>query len=173
MTTAELQRAAREEAFSMPIDQIDVSKPRLFQQDTIGHYFARLRRDDPVHFTQNDFYGRFWSVTKYKDIMHVDTHHGVYSSDWTQGGIALFNAPNPEQRLQMFIAMDPPKHDEQRRAVSPIVAPLNLASMEATIRSRTAKVLDELPRNQEFNWVQRVSIELTTQMLATLFDFPF
>lgn len=173
MTTAELQRAAREEAFSMPIDRIDVSKPRLFQQDTIGHYFARLRRDDPVHFTQNDFYGRFWSVTKYKDIMHVDTSHSVYSSDWTQGGIALFNAPNPEQRLQMFIAMDPPKHDEQRRAVSPIVAPLNLASMEATIRSRTAKVLDELPRNQEFNWVQRVSIELTTQMLATLFDFPF
>jgi cytochrome P450 len=105
--------------------------------------------------------------------MHVDTHHAVYSSDWTQGGIALFNAPNLEQRLQMFIAMDPPKHDEQRRAVSPIVAPLNLASMEATIRSRTAKVLDELPRNQEFNWVQRVSIELTTQMLATLFDFPF
>jgi cytochrome P450 len=150
-----------------------VSKPRLFQEDTIGHYFARLRRDDPVHFTENDFYGRFWSVTKYKDIMTVDTNHGVYSSDWTQGGIALFNAPNVENRLQMFIAMDPPKHDEHRRAVSPIVAPANLASMESTIRERTAKVLDGLPRNEDFNWVQRVSIELTTQMLATLFDFPF
>ena len=170
---AELQALARQEAFSMPIEQIDVSKPRLFQEDTVGHYFARLRRDDPVHFTENNFYGRFWSVTKYKDIMQVDTSHGVYSSDWTQGGIALWNAPSMEQRLQMFIAMDPPKHDEQRKAVSPIVAPHNLASMEDTIRSRTAKVLDELPRNQEFNWVQRVSIELTTQMLATLFDFPF
>jgi cytochrome P450 len=173
MSTAELQQMARDEAFSMPIDQIDVSKPRLFQEDTVGHYFARLRRDDPVHFTENDFYGRFWSVTKYKDIMTVDTSHGVYSSDWTQGGIALWNAPSMEQRLQMFIAMDPPKHDDQRKAVSPIVAPGNLASMEATIRERTAKVLDELPRNEEFNWVQRVSIELTTQMLATLFDFPF
>ncbi len=173
MSHAELQQLARDEAFSMPIEQIDVSKPRLFQEDTIGHYFARLRRDDPVHFFENDFYGRFWSVTKYKDIMAVDTNHGVYSSDWTQGGIALYNAPTMEQRLQMFIAMDPPKHDEQRKAVSPIVAPQNLASMEATIRSRTAKVLDELPRNEEFNWVQRVSIELTTQMLATLFDFPF
>jgi cytochrome P450 len=170
---AELQALAREEAFSMPIEEIDVSKPRLFQEDTIGHYFARLRRDDPVHFFENQFYGRFWSVTRYQDIMAVDTNHGVYSSDWAQGGIALFNAPNPEQRLQMFIAMDPPKHDEQRKAVSPIVAPANLASMEATIRARTAKVLDELPRNEEFNWVQRVSIELTTQMLATLFDFPF
>jgi len=173
MSHAELQQLARDEAFSMPIDQIDVSKPRLFQEDTIGHYFARLRRDDPVHFFENDFYGRFWSVTKYKDIMAVDTNHGVYSSDWTQGGIALYNAPTLEQRLQMFIAMDPPKHDEQRKAVSPIVAPHNLASMEGTIRARTAKVLDELPRNEEFNWVQRVSIELTTQMLATLFDFPF
>ena len=172
MSTAELQRLARDEAFSMPLDEIDVSKPRLFQEDTVGHYFARLRRDDPVHFTENQFYGRFWSVTKYKDIMAVDTHHGVYSSNWTQGGIALWNAPL-EQRLQMFIAMDPPKHDEQRKAVSPIVAPHNLASMESTIRTRTARVLDELPRNEEFNWVQRVSIELTTQMLATLFDFPF
>jgi cytochrome P450 len=173
MNTAALQEAARREAFSMPIEQIDVSKPRLFQEDTVGHYFARLRRDDPVHFTENAFYGRFWSVTKYQDIMAVDTNHGVYSSDWTQGGIALWNAPNMEQRLQMFIAMDPPKHDDQRRAVSPIVAPHNLASMESTIRARTAKVLDALPRNVEFNWVQRVSIELTTQMLATLFDFPF
>lgn len=170
---AELQALAREEAFAMPIEQIDVSKPRLFQEDTVGHYFARLRRDDPVHLSDNAFYGRFWSVTRYPDIMAVDTNHALYSSDWTHGGIALWNAPTLEQRLQMFIAMDPPKHDDQRKAVSPIVAPHNLASMQATIRQRTAKVLDALPRNQEFDWVQRVSIELTTQMLATLFDFPF
>jgi cytochrome P450 len=169
---AELQALAREEAFSMPIDEIDVSKPRLFQEDTVGHYFARLRRDDPVHFTENAFYGRFWSVTKYQDIMAVDTNHAVFSSDYTQGGIALWNAPNVEQRLHMFIAMDPPKHDEQRKAVSPIVAPHNLASLEPLIRQRTQKVLDELPRNEVFDWVPRVSIELTTLMLATLFDFP-
>jgi cytochrome P450 len=169
---AELQALAREEAFSMPIDQIDVSKPRLFQEDTISHYFERLRRDDPVHFYENDFYGRFWSVTRWQDIMHVDTNHAVYSSDYTQGGIALYNAPDVKQRLHMFIAMDPPKHDEQRKAVSPIVAPHNLASMEGLIRERTAKVLDELPRGEVFDWVPRVSIELTTLMLATLFDFP-
>jgi cytochrome P450 len=169
---AELQALARQEAFSMPIEQVDVSKPRLFQEDTISHYFERLRRDDPVHFFENAFYGRFWSVTKWQDIMHVDTNHGVYSSDFTQGGIALYNAPDVKQRLQMFISMDPPKHDEQRKAVSPIVAPQNLSSMEGLIRERTAKVLDGLPRNEVFDWVPRVSIELTTLMLATLFDFP-
>ncbi len=170
--TSEAAAQARAEAFALPLDQIDVTKPRLFQDDTIGYYFERLRRDDPVHFHHNQFYGGFWSVTKYKDIMAVDTSHGLYSSDWSNGGIGLFDAPM-DDRLQTFIAMDPPKHDEQRKSVSAIVAPANLASMQATIRERTIKVLDGLPRNETFNWVERVSIELTTQMLATLFDFPF
>ncbi len=170
--TSEAAARARAEAFALPLDQIDVTKPRLFQEDTIGHYFERLRRDDPVHFHRNQFYGGFWSVTNYKDIMAVDTSHGVYSSDWSNGGIGLFDAPM-DDRLQTFIAMDPPKHDAQRKSVSAIVAPANLASMQGTIRERTIKVLDGLPRNEAFNWVERVSIELTTQMLATLFDFPF
>ena len=162
----------RDEAFAMPLEDIDVSNPHWFQNDTVGHFFERLRRDDPVHFFESERYGRMWSVTKYKDIMQVDTSHAIYSSDWSHGGISMFDAP-VDQRLQMFIAMDQPKHDEQRKSVSPIVAPANLATMEATIRARTATVLDGLPRNETFNWVERVSIELTTQMLATLFDFPF
>jgi len=166
------QAEARAEAFLMPLDQIDVSKPRLFQEDTVLHYFERLRRDDPVHLHSNPFYGPFWSVTRYEDIMQVDVSHGTHSSDWTHGGIGIFDAPM-EERLQSFISMDPPKHDEQRKTVSPIVAPGNLAHMSALIRERTGEVLDGLPRNQTFNWVERVSIELTTRMLATLFDFPF
>ena len=78
---SELSRLARDEAFALPLDQIDVTKPRLFQDDTIGHYFERLRRDDPVHWQTNEFYGPFWSVTKYQDILHVDSSHGLYSSD--------------------------------------------------------------------------------------------
>jgi len=73
----------------------------------------------------------------------------------------------------MFIAMDPPKHDAQRKAVSPVVAPSNLAELEPLIRSRVGTILEGLPIGETFNWVDRVSIELTTQMLATLFNFPF
>ncbi|HEV2650480.1 MAG TPA: cytochrome P450, partial [Rhizomicrobium sp.] len=73
----------------------------------------------------------------------------------------------------MFIAMDPPKHGVQRKTVSPIVAPQNLTVMESLIRSRIQNTLDSLPIGEPFNWVDRVSIELTGQMLATLFDFPF
>jgi len=162
---------ARAEAFSMPLEQVDVSKPRLFADDSVRHHFARLRRDDPVHWTVNPVNGAFWSVTRYADIMAVDTDHRTYSSDWTHGGVGIFDPPT-DQRLPMFIAMDPPRHDEQRKVVSPIVAPANLARMEALIRERTCEVLDGLPRGETFDWVERVSIELTTRMLATLFDFP-
>ncbi|MEO8250616.1 MAG: cytochrome P450 [Burkholderiales bacterium] len=173
MTTPNaIQEAARAAAFSMPIDAIDPAKPDFFVEDTVGHYFARLRRDDPVHLSHSTLFGDYWSVTKYQDIMQVDTHPGIYSSDWTHGGISLMEFPPGEQQLQMFIAMDPPKHDEQRKAVGPIVAPANLNNMETLIRERTCKVLGDLPRNETFDWVDRVSIELTTLMLATLFDFP-
>ncbi len=156
----------------MPLAQIDLSDPELFRSDTVWPYLERLRREDPVHYRKDGLQGSFWSVTKYKDIMAVDTNHAVFSSESSLGGITLVDAP-PQMRQPMFIAMDPPRHDEQRKTVSPIVAPANLAKLEVLIRERACRILDSLPSNETFDWVDRVSIELTTQMLATLFDFPF
>jgi cytochrome P450 len=157
---------------SLPLDQIDVSQPQLYQDDTWRPYFARLRREDPVHLTENGMYGRYWSVTRYKDIMAVDANHKAFSSDAFQGGIVLRDLP-VDMRRPSFISMDPPKHDEQRKTVAPIVAPGNLTKLSATIRERAGRILDSLPRGEVFDWVDLVSVELTTQMLATLFDFPF
>jgi cytochrome P450 len=155
--------------WTLPLDQIDVADARIFQDDVWHDWFARLRRDDPVHFTRDSQFGPYWSVTKYKDIMKVETNPQVYSS---ASGITLLDQET-QYRLAMFIAMDPPKHDVQRLVVAPIVAPGNLAHMAGLIRERASKVLDNLPRNETFDWVEHVSIELTTQMLATLFDYPF
>ena len=161
-----------ENPWTMPLEAIDVSQPRLYQDDVWEDYFARLRRDDPVHWTEGGMYGSFWSVTKYKDIMAVDTNHHVFSSDAMMGGIAIRDVPM-DFRRPSFISMDPPKHDGQRKVVSPIVAPMNLAKMADTIRERACRILDSLPHGETFDWVDTVSVELTTQMLATLFDFPF
>jgi cytochrome P450 len=155
--------------WTTPLDQIDVADARLFQDDVWPDWFARLRRDDPVHYTTDSQFGPYWSVTRYKDIMKVETNPQVFSS---ASGITLLDQET-QYRLAMFIAMDPPKHDVQRLVVAPIVAPGNLASMAGTIRERVIRILDGLPRGETFDWVEHVSIELTTQMLATLFDYPF
>lgn len=167
MSTQTIQ-SAKSHADDIPLDQIDVSDPQLFQDGTIWPYFERLRREDPVHYCGKSAFGPYWSITKYKDIMQVDTNHAVFSSE---GGISILDRPE-EFRTPNFISMDPPKHDEQRKTVSPIVAPGNLAKLEHLIRTRVCAILDSLPVNETFDWVDRVSIELTTQMLATLFDFP-
>ena len=167
-------QTARERIQALPLDQLNPADIQYFVDDTVGHVFDRLRSEDPVHHSHSPIpeLGDYWSVTRYQDIMHVDTHPEIFSSDWSLGGITLFN-PAESDRLPMFIAMDPPKHDDQRKAVSSIVAPANLNNWQSLIRERTGQVLDSLPRNETFDWVDKVSIELTTCMLATLFDFPF
>jgi cytochrome P450 len=160
------------EAATLPLEQFNVADPRLYQEDSWRPYFARLRREAPVHYCRESAYGPYWSVTRFKDIMTVEVNHEVYSSAGEVGGIQVEDQPKELSRPS-FIRMDPPKHTHQRRVVAPIVATTNLVNMEGTIRERTARVLDELPRNETFDWVDRVSVELTTMMLATLFDFPF
>ena len=150
---------------------VDVSQPRLYREDSWGPHFARLRREDPVHYHPESPFGPYWSVTRYADIMKVELDPATYSSASELGGIQITDQPQGEE-LPNFIRMDPPRHTAQRRTVAPIVAPSNLANMEGLIRERTALVLDGLPRGEVFDWADRVSTELTAMMLATLFDFP-
>ena len=152
----------------------DLSHPALFVNDTMWTHFERLRKEDPVHYHENSMFGPFWSVTKYEDIMYVDSHHELFSSQQKKGGIALGGVPDREDQfaLPMFIQEDPPKHDQQRKVVSPMFVPRQLADLEPLIRERACNILDDLPVNEEFNWVRHVSVELTGQMLATLFDVP-
>jgi cytochrome P450 len=155
--------------YSMPLDEIDMSVPELYQHNLHWAYFKRLREEDPVHYCANSAFGPYWSVTKFDDIMFVERNHELFSSEpvITIGDFAEdFVMPN-------FINMDPPKHDAQRMTVTPAVAPRRLAELEPLIRERAGQILDDLPVGETFNWVEKVSIELTTQMLATLFDFPF
>ncbi len=153
----------------IPLAQIDVSQGELYEHDAQWGFFERLRREDPIHYCADSEYGPFWSVTKFNDIAHVEKNHQLFSSEPT---ITIADLPE-EIPFQSFIQMDPPKHDVQRAAVQPVVAPMNLAKLESVIRERAGRILDELPVGETFDWVEHVSINLTTQMLATLFDFPF
>ena len=155
--------------WTTPLEQIDVSDPRLYEQDAWRPYFERLRKEDPVHYLADSPFGPFWSVTRFEDIVAVDSNHGVFSSE----PFIILGDRGDDLPTENFISMDPPKHDVQRRAVQPVVAPQNLAQMESLIRSRVETILDSLPVGESFDWVDAVSISLTTQMLATLFDFPF
>ena len=162
-------------AEDIPLESLDPSHPSLFAEDTLWDHFSRLRKEDPVHYHEESIGGPYWSVTKYEDIMQVDKSHDIFSSKQRLGGITLGGQPREEDdafALPMFIQEDPPKHDDQRKVVAPLFVPKQLAELEPLIRERAGNILDGLPINEEFNWVKHVSVELTGQMLATLFDIP-
>jgi cytochrome P450 len=165
---ANLRAQAEQEAWSLPLEELNPAQPALFQADAHWAMFDRLRKENPVHYTREHEYGPYWSITRYNDIMAVDTNHQVFSSE---GGITIAEPPGGEP-LPMFIAMDPPKHDVQRKTVSPAVSPMNLQRLAPLIRERAGKILDELPIGEEFDWVDKVSKELTGMTLATLFGMP-
>lgn len=150
----------------------DVSDPELFRTDSWQEPFRQLRANDPVHFYEDSRYGPYWAITRHADIMEIELNDAVFSSSSEWGGIQIMDDGDIAKRKNL-IRMDRPEHTGHRRTVAPIVAPTNLANMTDLIRERTEMVLDSLPRGETFNWVEKVSIPLTTMMLATLFDFPF
>ncbi len=164
--------AARERAYSIALEQFDPGDPELFRSDTFWPYFDRLRKEDPIHYCKDSVFGPYWSVTRYNDIMDIETNHSVFSSAASLGGITIRDVP-PDLRRESFIAMDQPRHSAQRKTVAPMFTPTHLDQLAINIRKRSAECLDNLPVNDVFDWVDQVSIELTTQMLAVLFDFPW
>ncbi len=159
------------------LDPFDVSRAELYAEDRWQEPFRRARAEAPIHYVKNSHFGSYWSVSTYKPIVHIEAQPKIFSSSFEYGGISVaFDSDKMlehEKRLPMFIAMDPPNHTAQRRTVAPSFGPGEVAGMKAEVQARTADVLDSLPIGETFDWVQKVSIELTTGMLAKLFDFPW
>jgi cytochrome P450 len=153
------------------VDPLDVSRPELYRDDIWHAPFRHLRENAPVHRCADSAFGPYWSVSAYKPIVEVESLPDLYSSQW--GGITIADLADGDIKMPMFIAMDRPKHTGQRRTVAPAFTPSEMARLSGNIRARTAEMLDSLPVGETFDWVDRVSIDLTTQMLALLFDFPW
>ena len=153
--------------YDLDLVDFNVANPELHKLDLAEKYLKRMREESPVHYCRESQYGPYWSVTKYADIMEVDKDHLAFSSSYEFGGVSITGTPSSGGEIPNFISMDPPKHDQQRKVVAPGLSPVRLADLEKLIRDRVIDILDGLPRHEEFDWVKRVSVEITGQMLAT------
>lgn len=160
----------------------DVSRSDIYYNDTWQPIFKEMREAGPLHYIPESPFGPYWAVVQHKAIQHIEALPELFSSSWEYGGITILERLSDEElaergterrELPMFIAMDRPQHTGQRRTVAPKFTPSAMGDMETEIRQRTGELLDTLPRGKVFDWVDTVSIELTTGMLAILFGFPW
>jgi cytochrome P450 len=161
-----------EELATLPIDRIDVARPQLFQLGLAPRYLSRLRREAPVHYCADGHFGAYWSITRHADVERVELDTETFSSDHLNGGITITSRPDDPQFLPAFIAMDPPRHTEQRKVLAPAFSPQRLRDMAQSVRLWSKEILDGLPIGEGFDWVDRVSVELTARTLASLLGYP-
>ena len=165
------------EATKAAIEPIDVSLAELYKEDRWQEPFRKLRAEAPIQYVPDSKFGPYWSVSTYKPIVNVEALPKIFSSSYEYGGISIAFYTDrllpDEFRQPQFIAMDPPQHTAQRRTIAPAFGPSEVRAMQDEVRQRTGEVLDSLPVGEAFDWVERLSIELTTGMLAKLFDFPW
>jgi cytochrome P450 len=154
----------------------DVSRSDIYAQDCWQGIFAEMRREAPVNHVASSPYGPFWNVASAQAIRHVEANPQLFSSSFEQGGIALGEPPHSgveDFDLPMFIAMDGAEHAKRRRTVAPAFSPAKVADMALAIRQHTGAVLDRLPLATRFDWVENVSIELTSGALARVLGVPW
>lgn len=160
------------------VNPLDVSRAELWRNDVWQEPMRQLRAESPIYYCEDSKFGPYWSVTTYKPIQHIEALPKIFSSSWEYGGITVAgdgidHLQEGDVPMPMFIAMDPPQHTAQRRTVAPAFGPSEIERMRADTQARTAALIDTLPVGKPFDWVEKVSIELTTDMLAILFDFPW
>lgn len=157
------------------LEGLDPSELHRFADGSIHKTMQRLRAEAPIHYCKDSPYGPFWSITKHRDIIEIEAVPATYSSDSANGGISIIDSNQALEgsTMESFISMDPPRHTAKRRTVAPAFTPSEIERLSTSIRERTSDLLDNLPRGQGFNWVERVSVALTRDMLAILFDYPW
>lgn len=152
------------------LNPVDVSDSALYTEDTWREPFARLRAQAPVSWREDSAYGPYWSVASHELIQQVELDPATYSSQLGNitiaEGVAGGEFPN-------FIAMDPPRHTEQRRVVAAAFTPSQMLHRERQVRERTKELLDALPVGETIDWVNQVAVPLTIGMLAIVLDFPW
>ncbi len=153
---------------------LDVSRAELFAEHQWQEPFRWLRENAPVHYVADSKHGPYWSVSTYQQIVDVEAQPEIFSSSHRHGVTSITIAERPPGKgFPNFIRMDAPEHSDQRKVVSPAFSPSEMTRLSTDIRTRAGDLLDALPKCAAFDWVEHVSVELTTQMLAVLFDFPW
>ncbi|HEX8241012.1 MAG TPA: cytochrome P450 [Allosphingosinicella sp.] len=156
---------------SLPAQGLDVSRPELWRDGSVGALFERLRREDPVHFCAESAFGAYWSITRHRDIVEVEGRPEVFSSSFRHGGITLFG--DRSSWFPMFIATDGGEHQAQRGAAAPAFAPSATARLAPLLKKQAEQAIDSLPLGEAFDWADLLSVELAAGMLALLLDIPW
>ncbi|MEE3064790.1 MAG: cytochrome P450 [Actinomycetota bacterium] len=139
--------------------------------------FAVHRREAPVYWhqpTDNTPDGEgFWSVATYAETLAVLKDPVTYSS--VTGGARPFGGTLLQDLSiagQVLNMMDDPRHSQIRRLVSSGLTPRMISSVEADLRTRARRLLNDVVPGEPFDFLVDIAAELPMQMICILLGVP-
>lgn len=149
-------------------DDADITSHDTYTRGVPHATFARLRRDDPVHWTPEADGSGFWSIVGYRDALAVSRDVATFTS---AEGIRLEEMDSEENEARKtLMEMDPPEHTRYRRLVNKGFTRRTIESYEEPIRALAAEVVERALQDDRFDFVHAIAEELPMRMLGTLLD---
>ncbi len=147
-------------------DDADITSHDAYTDGVPHATFARLRAEDPVHWTEEEDGTGFWSILKYQDALAVSRDVATFTSS---KGIRLEDMDEEEAAARKtMMEMDPPEHTRYRRLVNKGFTRRTVESFEDPIRELAAEVVEKALENDEFDFVHDIAEELPMRMLGRL-----
>jgi cytochrome P450 len=158
--------------FSCSVDAfVDLSSQDAFNEGLPAATFDRLRRDDPLAWTEMSDGGKgFWSVTRHADLLDLNKQADLLSS---ARGIRMEDQTEEEyEARKTFQETDAPEHRAFRALVAKAFARSTVAGFEEQIRQIVTDLLDSALDAAEFDAVDVIARRLPMQMLAQIMGVP-
>jgi cytochrome P450 len=148
----------------------DLTSHDTFMNGAPHNTFARLRRDDPVSWTEWGGGKGFWSITRYDDILEMNRNTKVFSS---AQGIRMEDQSYEEYLARRtFQETDPPEHMQMRIKLAKAFSKGVIAQFEEDLRAISTDILDEVLQNESFDATKTIARELPMRMLGRILGTP-
>ncbi|MDX2484368.1 MAG: cytochrome P450 [Pseudodonghicola sp.] len=148
----------------------DLASHDTFERGAPHNTFARLRRDDPLHWTDYAGGKDFWSVTRQEDIAAMIRNTAVFSS---AQGIRMEDQSHEEYLARRtFQETDPPEHAQTRMLLMRAFSRTVMAQYEDDIRTLCREILDRALAKGTFDATKDIARQLPMRMLGRVLGLP-
>jgi cytochrome P450 len=147
----------------------------VFDPDYWGKHGAphdvmdKLRRDDPIHWYENELYDPAWLLTRYADVEHVGRNAKLFLS----GPRTVFHNPKGfESPLIGLPQLDAPQHTKHKRAMQSWFTPRAINALETRIAEIARNIVDEMAALDECEFCSVVGARLPLKVICEFLGIP-
>lgn len=157
----------------------EIVNPELYASEEIHDVYTRLRREDPLYWTQPEGFRPFWSVTKQADILEIERQHPIFinSARTYLSPIAgeewIKSMTGDSHLFRTLVDLDDPTHIKLRALTQGWFMPPSLRKLEDRIAGLAKEHVDHMQSlGSECDFVKEVALWYPLRVINSILGIP-